>query len=104
MFSPRRRDILLQARYVFSSAKTSLALEPQSTTDKPLEEETRLKPVDSPVIQRVGDRSIMPPNNAVTVAEWVQARYANIPANYARGTGGGDKTSLVKNVEVKTYA
>jgi hypothetical protein len=67
---------------------------------------TPLRPIDSPVIRRVGDKSKLPPNNALTAGEWVQARYNNIPANYAkkREERMKEPTTVIKNIEVRTYA
>ena len=71
-----------------------------------LDDDTILKPISSPVIQRVGDKSKLPPNNAVTAGEWVQARYNNIPANYAKRKEERLKSGgvVLKGIEVKTYA
>jgi len=69
------------------------------------DDETVLKPIDSPVIKRVGDKSKLPPNNALTAGEWVQARYNNIVPNYARRREGKPVGSTVlHNIEVQTYS
>jgi len=70
------------------------------------DDDTPLQPVDSPVIRREGNKSILPPNNALTAGEWVQARYNNIPSNYAKKREERLKvpTTVIANIEVKTYA
>ncbi|KAF2431319.1 Clavaminate synthase-like protein [Tothia fuscella] len=67
-------------------------------------DDTLLRAVDSPVIRREGDQSKLPPDNVLTAGEWVQARYNNIPANYARKREDRMKvpTTIVKNIEVRT--
>jgi hypothetical protein len=71
-----------------------------------LDDDTILKPVKSPLIDREGDKSQLPPNNALTAGEWVQARYNHIPDNYAQKKVEKDKgmKMMIQNIEVKSYA
>jgi hypothetical protein len=54
----------------------------------------------------VGDKSKLPPDNVLTAGEWVQARYNNIPANYAkkREERLKEPMTVIKGLEVKTFA
>jgi hypothetical protein len=61
--------------------------------------------MNSPVIEREGDKFNLPPNNVLTAGEWVQARYNLIVPRYAKRREGKDiGTTLIGNIEVKTYA
>ena len=66
-----------------------------------LDDDTVLRPIKSPLIEREGDKSQLPPNNALTAGEWVQARYNYIPANYSRREKERDKGEklMVQNIE-----
>jgi hypothetical protein len=71
-----------------------------------LDDDTLLRPIESPVIQREGDKSQLPPNNALTAGEWVQARYNHIPDNYAASKAHAAKREkmIIGSIEVKSYA
>jgi hypothetical protein len=69
------------------------------------DDDTPLKPITSPVIIREGNRSQVPPNDAMTAGEWVQARYNIIAPNYSKRIDGKDiGSTMVGNIEVKSYA
>jgi hypothetical protein len=64
-----------------------------------------LKPVDSPVVRREGDKSKLPPDQVVTAGDWVQARYNTIEPTYKKRREGKDIDSrIIQNIEIKTYS
>ena len=65
-----------------------------------------LRPVKSPLLQRMGDevagnkKRAMPPEG-VTAGEWVRVRFGSIDKNYANNK---DNEVVVKSIEVASYA